>query len=101
MFKYYIMTRRREEDSDLSLIRVNSNPLSNLLEVEIPQNRSVFSFQIMDFMGKLVLQQFLNESKSLISVKNLEPGTYYVRIHNEQGLFFGTAIEINQERQVG
>lgn len=101
MFKYYVMTRRREEESDLSSIRVNSNPALNTLEVQIPKNRAVFSFQIMDFTGKSIFQKFIKESTTEISVKHLEPGTYYIRIHNEQGLFFGTAMEINQERQVG
>ena len=71
-----------EEAKGINLIwRAFPNPATDFftLEVEISDNEKYF-FQLYDMMGKLLVSKKLIGNKTTISMSNLAPATYFLKI---------------------
>ena len=75
-----------EQAKDINLIcTVYPNPATDLLtlEVEIADNENLF-FQLYDVMGKLMVSKKLIDIKTTISMANLAPATYFLKVTDNQ-----------------
>jgi hypothetical protein len=75
-----------EQAKNINLIcTVYPNPATDLLtlEVEIADNENLF-FQLYDVMGKLMVSKRLIDIKTTISMTNLAPATYFLKVTNNQ-----------------
>ncbi len=75
-----------EQARDINLIcTVYPNPATDLLtlEVEIADNENLF-FQLYDVMGKLMVSKKLIDIKTTISMANLAPATYFLKVTDNQ-----------------
>ena len=75
-----------EQAKDINLIcTVYPNPATDLLtlEVEIAANENLF-FQLYDMMGKLLVSKKLIDIKTTISMANLAPATYFLKVTDNQ-----------------
>jgi len=61
------------------------NPATDLLtlEVEITDNENLF-YQLYDMMGKLLVSKKLIDLKTTISMANLAPATYFLKVTDNQ-----------------
>jgi len=66
---------------------VYPNPTTDLLtlEVEILDNENLF-YQLYDMMGKLLLIKRLIDFKTTISMTNLAPATYFLKVTDNQNV---------------
>jgi hypothetical protein len=64
---------------------VYPNPATDLLtlEVEIPDSENFF-YQLYDTMGKLLASKKLIDIKTIISMANLAPATYFLKVSDNQ-----------------
>jgi hypothetical protein len=60
-------------------INIYPNPASSLLTIRNGMNRSLGLVSIIDVSGKIVYQKFIGNSQTVIDVKNLSAGVYYLR----------------------
>ena len=75
-----------EQAKDINLIcTAYPNPATDLLtlEVEIAANENLF-FQLYDMMGKLLVSKKLIDIKTNISIANLAPATYFLKVTDNQ-----------------
>ena len=75
-----------EQAKDINLIcTAYPNPATDLLtlEVEIAANENLF-FQLYDMMGKLLVSKKLIDIKTTISMANLAPATYFLKVTDNQ-----------------
>ena len=75
-----------EQAKDINLIcTAYPNPTTDLLtlEVEIAANENLF-FQLYDMMGKLLVCKKLIDIKTTISMANLAPATYFLKVTDNQ-----------------
>ncbi len=71
-----------EQTRDIDLVcTAFPNPTQDILflEVEIVANDN-FSFQLYDMMGKLLISKELTDIRTTISMANLAPATYFLKI---------------------
>ena len=64
------------------------NPTSDLLtlEVDLADNENLF-FQLYDIMGKLLVGQKIIDIKTTISMANLAPATYFLKVTDHHKVF--------------
>jgi len=75
-----------EQAKDIHLIcTAYPNPTSDLLtlEVDLTDNENLF-FQLYDMMGKLLVSKKLIDIKTTISMANLAPATYFLKVTDHQ-----------------
>ncbi|MDF1576507.1 MAG: T9SS type A sorting domain-containing protein [Bacteroidales bacterium] len=75
-----------EQARDISLIcTVYPNPATDLLtlELESPDNENMF-FLLYDIMGKLLVSKKLIDIKTTISMANLAPSTYLLKVADNE-----------------
>jgi hypothetical protein len=75
-----------KQAKDINLVcTVYPNPASDFLtlEVEIPDNANLF-FQLYNMMGKLLISEKLIDIKTTISMANLAPATYFLKVTDNQ-----------------
>ncbi|MCZ4317368.1 T9SS type A sorting domain-containing protein [Aequorivita viscosa] len=69
------------ENSFSSEVKVFPNPASEMVTVSLKNNSEKASLIVYDVMGRLVKQQdFKGEKELRLSVENLQPGIYYLKI---------------------
>ena len=59
------------------------NPAKDYLNVEISQ--SIDEYCVVDSLGRMLLQSFFNNEKS-IDISNLDSGIYYIKLYNNDRL---------------
>jgi hypothetical protein len=87
-----------EQAKDIYLIcTVYPNPTTDLLtlEVEILENENLF-FQLYDIMGKLLVSKKLIDIKTTISMANLAPATYFLKVTDNEKIVKTFKIIKNQ-----
>ncbi len=75
-----------EQAKDINLLcKAYPNPTTDLLilEAEIASNDNFF-FQLYDIMGKLLISKKLIDIRTTISMANLAPGTYFLKVTDNQ-----------------
>jgi hypothetical protein len=75
-----------QQASDIKLFcTVYPNPATDLLtlEVEIADNENLF-YQLYEINGKLLVRKKLIDTKTIISMANLAPATYFLKITDNQ-----------------
>ena len=87
-----------EQAKDINLIcMVYPNPTTDLLtlEVEMLENENLF-FQLYDIMGKLLVSKKLIDIKTTISMANLAPATYFLKVTDNEKIVKTFKIIKNQ-----
>lgn len=75
-----------EPARDINLIcTVYPNPTTDflILEVDIADNENLF-FQLYDILGKLLVSKKLIDKKTTVSMSNLAPATYFLKVTDNQ-----------------
>lgn len=66
-------------------LRVYPNPVSDYLHLEIKRS-GIYTFQITDVMGRLIMEEKINTSNQQINMAPLQRGVYFIKIINDEGL---------------
>lgn len=78
-----------EQAKDIHLIcTAYPNPTSDMLtlEVDLADNEHLF-FQLYDIMGKLLISQKIIDIKTTLSMANLAPATYFLKVTDHHKVF--------------
>jgi hypothetical protein len=79
---------------------VYPNPTNDLLtlEVDIADNENLF-YQLYDMLGKLLVSKNLIDKKTIISMANLAPATYFLKVTDNQKVVITFKIIKNHKIQ--
>lgn len=69
-------------------LKILTNPVTNYLSVELPEDEFWISYLITDISGKLILSDKIHTQNNLfINVAELQSGLYFIQVKNGQGKF--------------
>jgi endoglucanase len=71
---------------DNSTLEVYPNPTKDSFNIKLP-NIEIKSYEIMDFTGKLLVNQEVTDSK--VSITNLSDGLYILKLFDKKGALVG------------
>jgi hypothetical protein len=75
-------------------VMVYPNPVSQNLNIKVESTNGKINFTIFNTLGQQVLQEYSNESTTNISVANLSPGIYLLRIQTQDGNILTRKISV-------
>jgi hypothetical protein len=71
-------------ENELKLFNIVSNPVTDLLIVELPQILTNAKLSIHDLLGKTVFTQTVNETQTIdVNISNLNQGLYLISIESD------------------
>ena len=77
-------TSTKEPNKEIQL-EIFPNPVSSALNVSMKANFKINQIQILDSMGKLILENDYSESEIQVYLSNIEPGFYFIKVKFENG----------------
>lgn len=84
---------RVEEKESNDLIQVYPNPSSDILHLKSENGLLIKSIQIIDLNGRVVTE-YQKFDSNIIDIKNLNSGSYIIRIHGEKDIFYKTFVKL-------
>lgn len=81
-YEIFIITDLAGQEIDVCL-NVYPNPAVDIITLEIRDHFSSLSYLLTDINGKLIFQNKVAGSKTLINCKNLNAGIYFLKVYNE------------------
>ena len=75
-------------------ITVYPNPVSQNLTIQVDGAPQKINFTIFNTIGQQVLEQFSNQKTTNISVANLSPGIYFLKIQDQDGSVLTRKISV-------
>lgn len=88
-------------NSSVNEISIYPNPASSLINFEFESaNNSIVNFQIVNMIGKLLIEDSKVVSKGIISsqmdIKNLPEGVYYLKIIENDAVYKGKFVKLDK-----
>lgn len=68
------------QDEERFEFKVYPNPVSEILNIQIPSANDITTLKIYDILGKTILRQTLNTSSNLIDVSHMTSGVYLLSL---------------------
>ncbi|MFM9984514.1 MAG: CotH kinase family protein [Flavobacteriales bacterium] len=76
-----------EETNRMDVIGVYPNPVREMLQIVLPNSEERPAFEILDMSGRVVLVGTLMSAANTLSLSDLAPGLYALRIYESNGTF--------------
>ena len=81
-------------DNSKALFQLYPNPTNEILTVSLGKSASKVSYQIIDYSGKIVLEQTLSDSQLFnVNVEDLASGLYFVKITMDETVRFTKIVK--------
>lgn len=75
------------EEFDLQDIEIFPNPVKDQATLTFPETMEVSSVQILDIMGKVVIEKSYKKSNNVIDLSTLTVGNYFLKFDSNYGTF--------------
>jgi surface protein len=76
------------EEFETSIIKLYPNPVVNILNIKIDYNLINHSYNVIDGIGRVVLNGKLKEVNNTINVEQLSKGIYYLKVYGNNAYKF-------------
>ena len=81
-------------DNSKGLFQLYPNPTNGIVTISLAKSASKVNYQIIDYSGKIVLEQELSDSQLFnVNVENLASGLYFIKIAMDETVGFGKIIK--------
>lgn len=81
-------------DNTKELFQLYPNPSNSIVTISLSKSASKVSYQIIDYSGKIVLEQELSDSQLFnVNVENLSTGLYFIKITMNETVGFAKIIK--------
>ena len=81
-------------DNSKGLFQLNPNPTNGIVTISLAKSASKVNYQIIDYSGKIVLEQELSDSQLFnVNVENLANGLYFIKIAMDETVGFAKIIK--------
>lgn len=67
-----------------AMVKLYPNPVSNILNVTLPENTLLQDYSIIDLTGKTLMNGKVDASTAAINVESLSAGTYIIKLNSTQ-----------------
>ena len=81
-------------DNSKELFQLYPNPTNGIVTISLAKSASKLNYQIIDYSGKIVLEQKLSDSQLFnVNVENLANGLYFIKIAMDETVGFAKIIK--------